>query len=210
LQLQLWNGFEFPALSEGDKLLEQAMHIFHHLQSEWTRTAWLLEYATAICAYRGDERVWREVAATLAAMPGMRTGVGLASLVACRSFGVDLPNELACAVDAMAPRARLWAYRYERELVYTEHPGSKLYLLLKDVLLDGSPEWQRLKRRRLWPRRLPEKMMAAEGDSTLMSVRLRVERMRFVLQRLRFHIASGLRYRLEAARWRRFLAGAEP
>lgn len=205
LQLQVWNGFEFPALGECDKLLEQAMHIFHHLQGEWTRTAWLLEYATAIRAHRDDERLWRQVAATLAATPRMRIGVGLASLVACRTFGVSLPGALARAVDVIPPQARLWACQYERDLVYTEHPGSKLYLLLNDVLLDGSPEWARQRRRRLLPRRLPEKLIVSKSDS----LRIRVEQIRFVLQRLRFHIASGVRYGLEAARWRRFLAGAK-
>jgi hypothetical protein len=89
--------------------------------------------------------------------------------------------------------------------VFTEHPGSKLYLLLNDVLLDGSPEWPRQRLRRLWPRNLPAKMMATKSTS----LRNRVEKMRFVLRRVRFHIASGLRYKLEAARWRKFLAGAE-
>ena len=42
LQLQMWNGFEFPALSECDKLVDQALHLFKHFQTEWTRAAWML------------------------------------------------------------------------------------------------------------------------------------------------------------------------
>jgi len=55
LQLQVWNGFEFPALSECDKLLAQAQHLFKHFQTEWTRTAWMLEYANAIRSHRDNE-----------------------------------------------------------------------------------------------------------------------------------------------------------
>lgn len=209
LQLQVWNGFEFPALSESDKLLAQAMHIFQHFQSEWTRTAWLLEYATAIRADGDNVSLWRDVEATLGAMPQIRTGVGIASLVTGRSFPLTLPDELVRTVQTVPPQARLWACRYERELVFTEHPGSKLYLLLMDVLFDGNPEWPRRRRRRLWPRRMPPKKIVAKGESLAMNLRIKLQQMKFVLLRLWFHIASGLRYRMEAARWRRFLAEGE-
>jgi hypothetical protein len=209
LQLQVWNGFEFPALSDCDKLLEQALHLFHHFKSEWSRTAWLLEYATAIGAHRENDDVWQKVEATLQANPEMRIGVTMASLIACRTFEVNLPDELGRTADAIPAQVRLWIDRYERELVFTEHPGSKLYLLLNDVLLDGHPEWRRQRRRRLLPMRLPAKLIVTKSDSIRISFRLKAGKMRFVLRRLWFHIATGFHYKLEAGRWRRFLAGAQ-
>lgn len=209
LQLQVWSRFEFPALSSGDRLLLQATHLFHHFLSEWTRTAWLLEYAAAIRAQRADGNIWRQVEAILHATPEIRTGVGMASLIASRTFAVKLPPELARVVDALPPRVRLWIDRYEQSLVFTEHPGSKLYLLLKDVLFEGSPDWPRQKRKKLVPWRLPQKIVVAKSGSMQMSLRVNMAQIRFVLQRLRFHIVTGLRYRLEAARWRRILAGSQ-
>lgn len=209
LQLQSWRGLEFPSLGKCDKLLAQAMHLFKHFQTEWTRTAWLLEYAAAIRAHAGDELLWREVTATLSTAAAMRTGVGMASLIAGRTFGVKLPAQLACPAQTIPPQVRLWVDRYESEVVFTEHPGSKLYLLLKDVLLQDSAEWRRQRRERLLPHRLPPRIVVARSDSTRMRWRTQMEQMRFVLLRLRFHIVSGLRYRLEAARWRRLVASAQ-
>lgn len=37
---------------------KQAQHIYKHLQGEWTRTAWMLEYATAINSHRQDDSFW--------------------------------------------------------------------------------------------------------------------------------------------------------
>ncbi len=65
LQLQVWNGFEFPALSECDKLLGQAQHLFRHLQSEWTRAAWILEFAGAIRSHEDDAAFWAATVALL-------------------------------------------------------------------------------------------------------------------------------------------------
>jgi hypothetical protein len=209
LQLQVWNNFEFPALADSDRLLEQAMHLFHHFQSEWSRTAWLLEYATAIRTHQDDGDVWKKVESTLHATPEMPIGVAMASLITSRAFSVNLPAELTRTAGAIPPQVRLWIDRYGQELVFAEHPGSKLYLLLNDVLLEGHPEWPRQRLKRLLPRRPPQKVMVTKSASIRMSLRLKAGKMRFVLRRLWFHIAAGFSYKLEAARWRRFLAGAQ-
>jgi Uncharacterised nucleotidyltransferase len=88
LQLQVWNGFEFPALSECDKLLEQARHLFKHFKSEWTRTAWILEYATAIRSHQKDESFWREAVAAIEAAPEQKIGIGVATQITSTAFGV--------------------------------------------------------------------------------------------------------------------------
>jgi hypothetical protein len=211
MQLQTWNGFEFPALSECDKLLAQAMHLFKHFQSEWTRTAWMLEYATAIRSHAGDETFWREVVTAIEAAPEMKTGIGMASLIAGRAFAVPLPACLAaCTVDAMPARVRLWADHYEQELVLIEHPGSKLYLLLQDVLLLERPEWRSQRRQRLLPLRLPQTVaVAARNDDVRTRWKSALMQVKFIGHRLRFHVTAGLRYKIEAARWKRFVAGLQ-
>ena len=103
----------------------------------------------------------------------------------------------------------LWIDRYEEDVVFSEHPGSKLYLLLKDVLLQDRPEWRAQRYRKLFPAKLPPKhVVTSRRDSTRLRIRAMGSRISFVWKRLRFHITAGLRYKIEAARWKRFVAGS--
>jgi len=209
LQLQVWNGFEFPALSECDKLLGQAAHLFKHFNTAWTRTAWMLEYATAIRAHRDDEALWREAIASIEATPEKKIGVGIASLIVSQTFGLSLPNRFrSCTVDELPERVGLWVERYQDDVVFQEHPGSKLYLLLQDVLLQERPGRPSRRRRRLFPLHLPPRISPArKSDGLRLRIRVLWAQANFILKRFRFHVAEGLRYKIEAARWKKFVAG---
>jgi hypothetical protein len=209
MKLRVWNGFEFPALSDADQLLSQARHIFEHLQGEWTRIAWLLEYSNAMRARQNDDEVWRDAVVAVNAAPGIRTGVAVASLVTEFAFGTALPGEFRDhTIGLLRPEVRLWLERYYEELMLKEHPGSKLYLLLGDVLESDGVQWLEKRRRRLLPLHVPIRVMPKERDNLRMMWTLETEQLRFSANRAWFHLAEGLRYKLEAARWRRFVAGA--
>jgi hypothetical protein len=208
LQLQLWNGFEFPALSESDKLLGQALHLFKHFNTAWTRTAWMLEYATAIRAHRDNEALWREVIAGIETTPEKKVGVGIASLIVSRAFGVSLPTQLRSTVDELPERVGLWVERYQDDVVFQEHPGSKLYLLLQDVLSQERSGLSGRGRRRLFPSHLPPRITTARrSDGLRLGTQVLWAQTTFIVNRLRFHVAEGLRYKIEAARWKKFVAG---
>jgi len=92
-------------------------------------------------------------------------------------------------------------------LVYIEYPGSKLYLLLQDVLLQDRQEWQSQRRRKLLPSRLPPKtILTAQSHDIGLRAKTMFARICFIWTRLRFHVAEGLRYKIEAARWKKFVA----
>ena len=207
MQLQVWNGFEFPALSDSDQLLAQAQHLFKHFQTEWTRTAWMLEYATAIRSHGANEKFWRETVLAIEAAPQMRVGVGAVNLITSRAFGVALPACFSeCTVNAMPGQVRLWLDRYGDDVVFAEHPGSKLYLLLRDVLLQDKPEWRAERRKKLFPSRLPPTtMVTAQTDDTRLRVRMAWARICCVWNRLSFHVTKGLHYKVEAVRWKRMV-----
>lgn len=210
LQLQFWNGFEFPALSESDKLLGQAQHLFRHLQGEWTRAAWMLEYSRAICSHEGDAAFWADTVSLLHGRPHRIVGAGIASLIASRAFAATLPEPfLAATVEQLPGRVRLWADFYQDDLVFAQHPGSKLYLLLQDALSQDCAELRTLKRKKLFPLHLPPRIVFAHRESdTRMRVKGLLAQARFTWERLRFHVTGGLRYKIESARWKKL--GAHP
>ena len=210
MQLQVWNGVEFPALSEHDKLLAQALHLFKHLQTEWTKTAWMLEYAVAIKLHRKDGSFWQEIAAAVDMSPDIRIAVGISSLIAHRTFGADLPRRfLSATVDEIPERIRLWVDRYEDELVLVEHPGSKLYLLLRDVLRENDPYWQIGAGKKRWSLAIPVKSRpAVRGKNAKLRVKLLLAGIGFIGKRLRFHVVESLRYKVEAARWKRIVSAS--
>lgn len=208
LQLQAWNGFEFPALSERDKFITQALHLFKHFKTAWTRTAWMLEYATAIRSHENDETFWQGIADDIADAPETKVGIGMASLIAGKAFGVSLPTRLqSCTVDELPERVGLWIDHYQDEVVFQEHPGSKLYLLLQDVLFQDRPDWQSQRRKSLFPAYLPPKAsLTTRSDGIKLRTKVALAQLRFILGRLYFHIAEGLRYKIEAARWKKFVS----
>jgi hypothetical protein len=170
----------------------------------------MLEYATAIRAHRDDEALWREIIAGIETTPEKKVGVGIASLIVSRAFGVSLPTELRSTVDELPEPVGLWVKRYQDDVVFQKHPGSKLYLLLQDVLLQESPGRPSGRRSRLIPSHLPPRISTARRSDGL---RLRTQvlwaQTIFILGRLRFHVAEGLRYKIEAARWKKFVAGLQ-
>jgi hypothetical protein len=208
LQLQVWNGFEFPALSELDKFLGQAHHLFKHFQTEFTRTAWILEFATCIQSHEGDEAFWRDAVAAVKTDPQMKLAAGAAVLIAGRTFGVATPPDFAaCTVNEVPSGVALWMDRYHDELVFMEPPGSKLYLLLQDILFENEPDWRERRRKRLVPSRPPrERISVGETESAWLRMRLRFARFRYFCIRMRFHAREGVRYKIEAARWKKLLA----
>jgi hypothetical protein len=211
LQLQVWNGFEFPALSECDKLLGHALHLFKHFQTEWTRTAWMLEYATAIHSHRNDESFWKETVAAIDVAPETKIGIGVASLITSRTFGIVPPAAFAaCTVDEMTARVRLWVDRYQDDVVFLEIPGSKLYLLLQDVLLQDHQDWQSQRRRKLFPSRLPPRtILTAQSNDLWLRAKTMFARVCYICARLRFHVTEGIRYKIEATRWKKFVADSQ-
>jgi hypothetical protein len=199
-------GLSFPALQPADQLIGQAVHIFEHLRGPATRLAWLLEYKRHVAHYGNDDAFWIEVRERAAKNDRAAIAIGLASLLSVNLFGGDTPAALnEWTLDRLPPAVRLWADRYGRRAVLADFPGTKLYLLLEDQLHHIDGRWKR-KERTLLPLRPPPRIMRVDSRAGLRK-RLRGElyQLRYILFRLRFHIAQGLHYKIEAARWRRNL-----
>ena len=203
-QLQTWNGFTFPALCESDKFVAQAKHLFGHFRGEWTRVAWVLEYRNYVHSRREDNAFWSQVRELTKGDAEAPIAIGMASRIAAKAFGdCEVPALDSWTCETLPATFSLWIERYASDLLSTDFPGSKLYLLLDDRT-DSKQMLNATRLKKLLPIRRPAKVVYSTGSEPL---RVRWsgwrEESKYFLFRLRFHIATGLQYLIEAPRWRR-------
>jgi Uncharacterised nucleotidyltransferase len=209
LALRSWGGVDFPALSPSEQFVGQALHVFGHLCGSSTRPSWVLEYGNHVAHYFNDQDFWESVKEWSRTHRDAPIAIGMASLLLSQLFGRETPRQLdEWTIDCLPPSVRLWAEQYGRRVVLGDLPGMKLYLLLLQELRSGDEarQMERQNRRLLLPApRVPRIIDTAPGDSLRVRLGKEIHQARFVLFRLRFHIVEGVRYLIEAARWRRQL-----
>jgi Uncharacterised nucleotidyltransferase len=204
-----WGGVTFATLAPADQFIAQAVHIFKHLCTACTRLSWLLEYRHHVAVRFLDEAFWQSVREHAGSDAQISIAIGLATLLSFRIFGGNAPAQLEEWTSARLPASvRLWADHYGREAILADFPGTKLYLLLQDELKGNDESWKHAKRKKLMPLRPAPRIVSVRTDDTVWKrVRSELYQLRFLLFRLRFHVVEGLHYLIEAARWKRRLAG---
>jgi len=197
------NDVEFPVLADVDAFVGQATHLFKHMRSEWTRASWVLEFRRFLVGRAHDRGFWHAVNRRTAANEGARLAIAAAIAVADVTFG-PVPHNAASAIFAASDRVRCWIDLYWRDILLSNFPGSKLYLLLERELTDPQ-EWKQLSRSRLYPlHRTPRVVHVEKSNSRPLGAV--VTQMRFAIFRMRFHLVEGLRYWRESRRWKRSVA----
>lgn len=205
LRWQSRDELQLPVLSDCDRFLSLALHLFKHLKSEWTRASWILEYANFIDFHRDDEGLWSEVETQLAANPEAKIAVGAATLLADQSFSIrHLPVVLDTAIQELPKSVELWIRQYGSKVLFAKFPGTKLYLLLKGTPLREEDQQFQEGREKLFPFHLPTKIAVGSIDGSFSSrwKRFKIE-VNYLFFRLRFHVTQGLSYMIEAFRWKR-------
>jgi hypothetical protein len=200
------HGTTFPALSDIDSFLSQANHLFRHLQSEWTRISWLLEFKTFIAFRRDQSGFWAEVGNRAAGVTDGPLAVAVSTWLATEAFGQFAPASLTqWSVDAIPAKLRQWMECYGRKILLSDFPGSKLYLLLEEQLRDRGAASQ-LNWKKVFPLHRPPQITFSSGRGS--GVRGIVAQTRYMFFRLRFHLREGIRLLLEAWRWKRIVGAS--
>jgi hypothetical protein len=197
-------GLSAPVLSPVDLFLGQALHVYKHVSSEFSRTAHLLEFRRHVLARRNDQTFWSDLRSAAEENSRTSLALGVVTLLITNVMGDFAPEALMNWTVYRLPRAaQLWVEMYGREVVLGDFPGSKLYLLLqRELEATGVPAMRPL-REALLPSHLPPLLVRHSANETLGNRARRYRfQLQFILSRLRFHIVEGLRYTRESHRWR--------
>jgi hypothetical protein len=207
-QQRSWNGLTFPVLSECDKFIAQALHLFKHLRSEWTRISWILEYASYVKFHCENDGLWSEVRKKVSHDNEAMVALGAATLIANQTFGiVSVPSVLAFAVQNLPMPVRLWIERYGSKVMTAKFPGTKFYLLLEKVLDEGNPTRSSVVRDKLVPFHRPRRIVSPlVGDHWSQFARTYLTQYRYNCFRLRFHLVNGFSYVIEVPLWKKYIA----
>ncbi|WP_158944208.1 nucleotidyltransferase family protein [Granulicella sp. S190] len=208
---QVFEGIAVPTLSDCDRFLLQARHLFKHLKSEWTRASWMLEFAHFINFHRKNETLWREVEAQMAVDVEIKLAVGTATLASKRSFSIaELPQVLSLAVLSLPSQVSIWVELYSRKIIYARFPGTKLYLLLRCALAADETESSIHQFRRLLPLHRPARVTIANKPVNIFArLNLVNDELEYFFVRLRFHLEQSFNYLMEAIRWKRRIASVQ-
>lgn len=202
-------GVSTPVLSPVDLFLDQALHVYKHVCSEFSRAAHLIEFWRHVMARRDDRAFWTEVRAQVEVDRRAAIGLGVVTLIMTRVMGSFAPEELAgWTVAVLPPSARLWVEIYGCRSALSGFPGTKLHLLLQRELASSGIPAKRSLRRVLLPLRLPPAIARGAANESY-SARLQRYWLQifFVLFRLRFHTVEGVRYLVESLRWKQYTKG---
>ncbi len=204
---KVWEDLELPILSDCDRFIALAHHLFKHLKSEWTRASWILEYVNFVNFNDNNDALWAEVWQCASENEETKLAIGAATRVSQQIFDIQrTPDTLAWTIRQLPQTVRLWVDRYGKTVVFATFPGTKTHLLLhKAIARDGIVGSQEIKR--LFPLHRPARItVKSQRKGFLANLRKVLVECRFFLFRLYFHLEQGCYYMIEAARWKRNLA----
>lgn len=202
-----FNSFRMPVLSPVDVFLQQGLHAYKHICSQFTRAAFLVEFRRHVLFRFSDNAFWDELLSTVKENSHARIALGVTTLLISQVMGDFAPEALVSGtVRCVPPSAQLWVEFYGARAALRNFPGTKLYLLLRMEPQAVPAPRERSLRQFLIPLRLPPPVIQALPNEAFF-VRLGRYRMQaaYIFSRFRFHLVEGLRFAWESHRWRRLL-----
>lgn len=200
-------GTSFPRLNESDQFFSLIFHLYRHLLSEWVRLSWFYELQWFVRHHASDFGFWCAVLDRAKADPETARALTLVAAFSRQAFSESLPEPLGefCSTN-LSKSARLWILNYGREILFSDFPGNKLYLLLLQEISAKRNDWRDISQKRLLPLHTPAR--ALYGNRWAEQLAHIPGNTRYGLSRAKFHAREGFRYLKEQWRWKRRLAQA--
>lgn len=128
---KMWNGFGFPALTECDQFVAQAMRMWGHIGIEWTRLAFLWEFSNCVRFWRHDEAFWSEVIERAREHPLRPIAIGTAMRLATEIFWGSIPPAiLEWATHKVDAPLLQWSEVYGWDSLAADFPDTTLLEIL--------------------------------------------------------------------------------
>jgi hypothetical protein len=207
IQSQTWNGFTFPVASDSDAFINQSIHIFGRICSEWTRLSWLLEYKACVDFRRDDATFLRNVQQGAQNNPDRVIAIGVALSLIKMILGAVIPPSLEeWTILKLDGSINLWIRHYGEEALLAGYPGTKRYLYLRDVLASNQ------RRRSSDSIKAPPLPSSFRPDDISLPRGLRHKSHITLLKasrkifRVKFHVMENARNALSTRHWKRLLS----
>lgn len=205
-----WRGLSFPVLNDTDAFLLQVVHVFRHITTYWVKLCWLLEIGSFMSKRSLDEDSWCKVNLRMQQFPGLIEFAGIVVGLVKTVFDSPVPKIANTWVQSLRPSSRLWLDRYAEIWVIDDHPfrrsgffrAAKLALFLHQHYVPDQHLRKEVIRQRLFPWKRPDQQVSFPVNyEPARSLRSQWARGTFVLNRIKFHAGSTLRYLGEAPLW---------
>lgn len=201
-------GMYYPSLGEPDQFFSLIFHMYRHLFSEWIRLSWFYELDLCLRQRAGDATFWHAVLVRADADRDTARALALVLAFSKHAFTVSLPGPLSALCSrSLTKSTQLWIHNYSREMLFSDFPGNKLYLLLLREISTNDSEWRTISRKRLFPLHAPGRALYSRGWAE--RIKHIPGNTQYGLSRAKFHTRECFRYLTEQWRWNRRIAQAD-
>jgi hypothetical protein len=192
------------ALSREDELIFQALHVLRHILRNWCRLCSLLDIAYFLEQSAADSAFWNRFFVRLDHNQRLAEILGVVFLLASKVFGATIPDRVAEEIVGSLRRPlTLWVKRYGRDAALSNFSSNKFSLFLHREFVEDDSAWRQIRRKHLFPIHRPNRIVQAESLGSGARVARSWKQMRYVSQRVRYHLVATLRYEMESGRWYR-------
>jgi hypothetical protein len=210
LKVQKLGEVSFPALHDEDVFVLQVLHVFQHLLACWVKMSWLFEISYFLERRWTDSIFWSRLDERIRFVPRLTEFSAIVLGLATQVFSPHIPDGAKAWGRSLSPAAMTWLNNYGRSWAFgdrplhesTLFPDAKVSLFLHREYLPDPEIRRSVMRRYLLPYSRPSTIARPLKNKPATRLPAYWRQGTFVLQRLMFHLGSGLRYLWELPRWR--------
>lgn len=195
-------GLEYLTLCDVDSLVFQVLHAFRHILRNWCRLSVFLEISHFLQQRELDSDFWARYQCRTANLRWLPEASTVVFSLAQKLFGGPFPAELKTLVDPkFSATIDKWVELYGLPGAVANFRNNKNSLFLHREFVTDHLKWAEIRRRRLFPLRLPHHLPNVLFHDGASSSKRRLTQYLHGLRRLKFHVFSAIAYACEYPRW---------